>query len=199
MFRGLAIALCIVPSLAAAEPTELGGWFGPRMFSQDGSLGYLDGKYLQFITQIAGRGPVDVSANRKIQNTPKWTMSGTLDYNTPLAGGHLDANTTVAYRSASQQFEISVPFLDQPAYALWDANLIWRSAGNRYEFGLHAKNLTNKKYITGGYNFMAVDPVTGNLILNGAGNPIPALGKTGIATQFYGDPRQVFVSAAVNF
>jgi iron complex outermembrane receptor protein len=139
-----------------------------------------------------------VSAFRKIQNTPKWTMSGTLDYSTPLAGGHLDANTTLSYRSASQQFEISTPFLDQPAYALWDANLIWRSANNRYEFGLHGKNLTNRKYVTGGYNFMASDPVTGALILVG-GNPVPALGKTGIATQFYGDPRQVFLSAAVNF
>ena len=43
MFRGLAIALCLVPASTAAEPTELGGWFGPRTFSQDGSLGYIDG------------------------------------------------------------------------------------------------------------------------------------------------------------
>ena len=164
-----------------------------------GSLGYLDGKYKTFIANIAGRGPVDVAANRKIQNTPKWTMSGTLDYDTPLAGGHLDANTTVSYRSFSQQFELASPFLDQPGYALWDANLVWRSAGNRYELGLHAKNLTNKKYVIGGYSFLAVDPVTGALVLNGAGNPVAALGKTGVATQFYGDPRQVFLTAAVNF
>jgi iron complex outermembrane receptor protein len=163
-----------------------------------GSLGYLDGKYLTFIANIPGRGPVDVAANRKIQNTPKWTLSGTLDYDTPLAGGRLDANTTVSYRSFSQQFELASPFLDQPGYALWDANLLWRSAGNRYELGLHAKNLTNKRYVTGGYSFMAVDPVTGALVMSG-GNPIPALGKTGVATQFYGDPRQVFLSAAVNF
>src|SRR5438270_6142710 len=109
------------------------GTAGDRL-SFAGSLGYLDGKYLSFITNIPVPGsvparsvPTDVAAHRKIQNTPKWTMSGTLDYNTPLAGGHLDANTTVSYRSASQQFEISTPFLDQPGYALWDANLIWRS------------------------------------------------------------------------
>src|SRR5205085_10403634 len=131
-----------------------------------------------------GSHPVNLASNRRIQNTPKWTMSGTLDYSAPVEGGHLDANTTVSYRSSTQQFEISTPFLDQPGYALWDANLIWRSSGNRYEFGLHGKNLTNKKYVTGGYNFMATDPVTGRLILNGAGNPIPALGNTGIATQF---------------
>ncbi|MFL6759243.1 TonB-dependent receptor [Sphingomonas sp.] len=172
-----------------------------------GSLGYLDGKYLSFITNLPVPGavparsvPTDVAAHRKLQNTPKWTLSGTMDYSTPLSSGHLDANTTVAYRSASQQFEISTPFLDQPGYALWDANIIWRSAGNRYEFGLHAKNITNKKYVTGGYNFMASDPLTGALIINPVtGLPTPALGKTGVATQFYGDPRQVFLSAAVNF
>ena len=82
--------------------------------------------------------------------------------------------------------------------ALWDANLVWRSRGSRYELGLHAKNITNKKYIIGGYNYMAADAVTGSPTLVN-GNPIPILGKTGIATAFYGDPRQVFLSAAVNF
>jgi len=164
-----------------------------------GSLGYLDGKYKSFITQVAGVGPTDVAALRKIQNTPKWTASGTLDYGTPLAGGHLDANTTIAYRSDSQQFEFAIPFLDQKAYALWDANLVWRSGSNRFELGLHAKNLTNQHYIIGGYNFFAVNPVTGSPILNSSGNPTPALGKTGVGTAFYGDPRQVFLSAAINF
>jgi iron complex outermembrane receptor protein len=164
-----------------------------------GSLGYLDAKYLQFITQIAGVGPVNVADDRKIQNTPKWTLSGTLDYDTPLAGGRLDANTTVAYRSSYQQFEIHTPGLDQSGFALWDANLVWRSSGNRYELGLHGKNLLNKKYVTGGYNFLAQDPITGAFILNGAGQPIPALGKTGVLTAFYGNARQVFLSAALNF
>ena len=163
-----------------------------------GSLGYLDGKYTKFITQVAGLGPTDVSAYRKIQNTPKWTMSGTLDYSTPVGGGNLDLNTTVAYRSAAQQFEFAIPYLDQPGYALWDANLVWRSSGNRYEFGIHAKNLTNKKYIVGGYNYMLADPVTSSPVFTN-GLPTPVLGKTGVATAFYGDPRQVFLTAAVNF
>ena len=116
------------------------------------------------------RGPSNVADDRKIQNTPKWTLSGTLDYDTPLAGGRLDANTTVAYRSSYQQFEIHTPGLDQSGFALWDANLVWRSSGNRYELGLHGKNLMNKKYITGGYNFLAQDPITGAFILNERGS-----------------------------
>ena len=164
-----------------------------------GSLGYLDAKYLQFITNIAGLGPVDVAKFRNIQNTPKWTLSGTLDYETPLAGGRLDLNTTLSYRSSSQQFELRSPGLDQPGFSLWDANLVWRSPGDRYEFGLHGKNLTNKKYIIGGYNFLAQNPFTGAYILDKTGHPIPTLGKTGVLTGYYGNPRQIFLSAAVNF
>jgi len=170
---------------------------GDRL-SLAGTLGYLDAKYLQFITNIAGVGPVDVAKDRKIQNTPKWTLSGSLDYETPLADGHLDLNTTVSYRSKSQQFELRTPGLDQSGFALWDANLVWRSAGNRYEIGLHGKNLLNKKYIVSGYNFLAQNPFTGDFLLNN-GRPIPTLGKTGVLTAFYGNPRQIFLSAAVNF
>jgi iron complex outermembrane receptor protein len=166
-----------------------------------GTLGYLDAKYLQFITNIPGQGPVDVADFRKIQNTPKWTLSGSLDYETPLAGGRLDANTTLAYRSKSQQFETPTPLLDQGGFALWDANIVWRSPGNRYEIGLHGKNLANRKYIVAGYNFLTQDPFTGQFILDANGKYIPAsgLGQTGVLTAYYGNPRQIFLSAAINF
>jgi iron complex outermembrane recepter protein len=162
------------------------------------SVGYLDGKYLQFITNIGGAS-VDVAKFRKIQNTPKWTLSGSLDYDTPLGGGRLDLNSTVSYRSSSQQFEIATPGLDQKGFALLDANLVWRSSGARYEIGLHAKNILNKKYIVSGYNFLAQNPYTGAFILGANGMPVPALGHTGILTAYYGNPRQVFLSAAINF
>jgi iron complex outermembrane receptor protein len=162
------------------------------------SLGYLDGKYLQFITNIGGTS-VDVAKDRKIQNTPKWTLSGSLDYDAPLAGGRLDLNSTVSYRSSSQQFELATPGLDQKGFALFDANLVWRSSGARYEIGLHAKNILNKKYIVSGYNFLAQNPLTGAFVIGANGKPVPALGDTGILTAYYGNPRQIFLSAAVNF
>jgi iron complex outermembrane receptor protein len=162
-------------------------------------LGYIDAKYREFITNIAGQGPVDVADFRKIQNTPKWTASGSIDYNTPAFGGRLDVNSTLSYRSSTQQFELASPGLDQKAFALLDANLLWRSAGGRFEVGLHGKNLTNKKYISAGYNFLAQDPLTGAFILNGAGNPIPTLGTEGTLTAYYGAPRQVFLTLGVNF
>jgi iron complex outermembrane receptor protein len=166
-----------------------------------GTLGYLAGKYLQFITNIPGLGPVDVAKDRRIQNTPKWTLSGSLDYETPLSGGRLDLNTTLSYRSKSQQFELASPMLDQGGFSLWDANIVWRSAGNRYEIGLHAKNIANTRYIVSGYNFLTQNPFTGAYILDANGHYIPAngLGKAGVLTAYYGNPRQVFLSAAINF
>jgi iron complex outermembrane receptor protein len=164
-----------------------------------GTLGYLDAKYKQFITNVAGIGPVDVAAFRRIQNTPKWTMSGTLDMAVPVAGGDLDFSTTLSWRSKTFQFETPSPFLDQPGYALWDAHLVWTSPDDRFTIGLHGKNLTNQRYITSGYQFLAVDPVTGAPLHAANGNVIPSLGKEGVVTTFYGNPRQVFLSFGVKF
>jgi OmpA-OmpF porin, OOP family len=38
----VALAMCAAPSSPAAEPTEIGAWFGPRLFSPSSQLGYLD-------------------------------------------------------------------------------------------------------------------------------------------------------------
>ena len=175
----------------------------------NGTLGYLDAQYDEFITNIpagfADDGttnlaqttarPVDVADFRRIQNTPKWTLSGTLNYSTPLAGGTFDIGTTLSWRSKTNQFEVPSPFLDQPGYALWDGNLTWTSSNDRYTIGLHAKNILDKQYITSGYQFLAVNPVTGVPLVNAVtGNVIPSLGREGVVTVFYGNPRQIFLS-----
>jgi iron complex outermembrane receptor protein len=167
----------------------------------NGTLGYLDAKYEEFITNIPGTGPVDVADFRRIQNTPKWTLSGALDYSTPLGdgGGRLNANTTLSYRSKTFQFETPSPFLDQPGYALWDASLVYTSPNDRYTIGLHAKNITDKEYITSGYQFLMVDPRTGVPLRDAQGRPRASLGREGVVTAFYGNPRQVFLTFGLNF
>jgi iron complex outermembrane recepter protein len=174
-----------------------------------GTLGYLDAQFREFMTILAVNPnmtpmpptEVNIAPFRKVQNTPKWTASGTLDYSTPTAAGHLFVNSTVSYRSASQQFELRVPHLDQGAYALWDANMVWRTADGRFNIGLHGKNLLGRQYVTAGYNFLTQNPYTGEFIRNAAGRPIPAggLGQEGVLTAYYGNPRQIFVSLGANF
>ncbi len=151
------------------------------------SLGYLDSKFKKYID---ARG-IDVAGNRKIQNTPKWTLSGSLAYTAPLADGELNLNTTLSYRSKSQQFELRTPMLDQGGYALLDASAVYDLPGGHWTVGLHGKNLANKRYITAGYNFLAQNPDTGDFLRTGTGNYIPTLGKEGVLTAYYGNPRQI--------
>ena len=163
-----------------------------------GSIGYIDAKYLSYITNIGGV-PTEVARYREVQNTPKWTLSGTLAYHTPLSAGALDFSTTLSYRSLTHQFEIANPYLDQPGFALWDANLVYHGAGDRWSLGVHGKNLGNVKYKVAGYTFMAADATTGVLTQRPDGTLIPVLGKEGTLTAFYGSPRQVFATATVKF
>jgi iron complex outermembrane receptor protein len=159
-----------------------------------GVAGYLDAEYKQFID---ARG-IDVASRRRFQNTPDWTASGTLAYSGPVGGGKLTASTTVAYRGDSQQFELRTPLLDQPAYTLLDANIVY-DVNEHLSVGVHGRNLTDKRYIVAGYNFLAQNPDTGEFIRNAAGNLTPTLGTEGVLTAFYGNPRQVFVSLTAKF
>lgn len=161
-----------------------------------GSLGYINADYLRFID---ARG-IDVADRRKIQNTPEWTLSGTLDYSVPVGAGTLGLNTTLSYRSKTQQFELRIPGLDQKAYALWDASLVWRSDDDRWSLGLHGRNLTDKRYITSGYNFLRQNPDTGDFVLaNGQPGLSSTLGAEGVLTGFYGNPRQVYLTVGLKF
>ena len=163
-----------------------------------GSLGYIDAKYLQYITNIANT-PTDVAANRKVQNTPAWSGNVSATYTAQLAGGTLAMGGGVSFKSTTYQYEIPNPFLDQPAYALFDASAVYHAPGGHWSLGLYGKNLTDKRYRTSGYAYVAADPVTGALTYRPNGTLIPTLGKEGVLTTYWGDPRRVFVTATLNF
>lgn len=169
-----------------------------------GALGYIDAQYDEYITNINDPVsnlpvPTDVAEFRSVQNTPKWTASGTFSYSTPVGEGDIYFGTTLSYRSKTNQFEIANPYIDQKGFALWDANLVYNAPDNRWSIGLHGKNLTNKRYKTSGYTFVAADPTTGAIIPGANGQPISVLGTEGTLTAYYGNPRQVFITAGVKF
>ena len=159
-----------------------------------GSLGYIDAKYKTYITNIAGV-PTDVAAFRKIQNTPAWTGSASLDYGMAIGEGRLNITGGMSFKSQTYQFEIPIPQIDQPAYQLFDASIVYRAPDNRWSLGLYGKNLSNERIKTSGYNFMVGNATTG--VLN---QPFAAaLGREGVLTAFYAPPRQVFVTGTLNF
>ncbi|WP_443192950.1 TonB-dependent receptor [Novosphingobium sp. KACC 22771] len=174
--------------------------------SLNGSLGYIDAKYLQYITNIPNTNlpgspstPTDVAANRKVQNTPAWTGNASATYAIPVPSGSLDLSGGVSWKSTTYQFEIPNPYLDQPAYALFDASLVYRAPGGRWTLGVYGKNLADKRYKTSGYTYVAANPTTGALTYTAGGALIPTLGKEGVLTTYWGNPQQVFATATVNF
>ena len=160
-----------------------------------GAIGYIDARYRRFI----GPTGTDVADVRVFQNTPHWTASGTLTGNVPVGEGLVTANSTLSYRSLTHQFETASPFLDQPRYTLLDAGVTWAfGEGRRYSIGVYGKNLTDRQYKTSGYQYIA-STIAGVPIRTPAGGYTSTLGKEGIATAFYGNPRQVFASIAAKF
>ena len=172
-----------------------------------GTMGYIDTDYRRFIAangNFTGAPAIDISNQAVFQNTPRWTASGTLATALPGAGGRFDAATTVAYRSLTHQFNTRSPFLDQPGYALLDANLTYSfGERDRFSIGVYGRNLTNKLYKIGGYQFLYSDAAGNFTSATGAALPpgqyVSSLGREGVVTAFYGNPRQVFGTFTARF
>lgn len=142
------------------------------------AVGYLDAEYNTFIDPFGN----DVADQRVFQNTPDFTANASFDLGLPVASGIVDFIGTVSMRGDSSQFELPGP-LDQDAYALVDASIVYTADSDRWSIGVHGKNLFDKRYIVAGYDF-----VTGSV-----------LGLEGNLTGFYGDPRRVFVTGEFKF
>ncbi|HEX2139072.1 MAG TPA: TonB-dependent receptor, partial [Woeseiaceae bacterium] len=178
----------VVSFVDNAGSSELWGWefegnasftdsIGARL-----AVGYVDAQFNEFVTFNPSTGQRENLADqRDFQNTPEWTGALALDFRFPLAGGgEIVATPSAAYRGDTQMFEIPTPGLDQPAYWLYDASVVWTSDDARYRLGLHGKNLADEEYRAGGYNFNA--PITGNALIG-----------------FYGPPRTWTATFEVNF
>jgi len=158
----------------------------------NGMLSYIDAEFDEFLAYIP-TGPlnatcptlvgcfVDVSNARDFQNTPEWTGAISATYTHWFEdGSELTLTPSVAYRGEYQQFETASPLLDQDAYWMYDASVVWTSASDRWTVGLHGKNLSDERYKTGGYAFPGA--LTGDSLI-----------------AFYGAPRTVTARVGVKF
>jgi iron complex outermembrane receptor protein len=145
------------------------------------SASFLDTSFDEYLI-----GDVDVSDDRAIQNTPEEMVFVGLTYNTDLAGGTLFLNANYSYKGEIQQFEIAAPDIDQDAYGLLNASMVWTSGSEQWLVGLHGKNLTDEEYRTAGYCF------------GFTGCP-SALGLENNTTVFFGPPLTGFVTVEYRF
>ncbi|NIB41771.1 TonB-dependent receptor [Pseudomaricurvus alkylphenolicus] len=143
------------------------------------ALGYINADFKEWI--VDGD---DISDGKVFQNTPEWTAAFSLSYSTDMnlgdMGGELNLLGSVSYRSETHQFEDPNELLDQDSYSLVNASVTWTSDDDRWQVGLHGKNLGDKEYKVAGYNF-------------------PTLGEGGTVTAFYGNPRTVTGSVTYSF
>lgn len=151
------------------------------------ALGYVDAEYKQFIDAFG----VDVADQRVFQNTPEITANMGFNLGLPVATGMVDFLGSANLRSDASQFETPNAFLDQDGFVLLNASLVYTDDADRFSIGVHGKNLTDKRYIVAGYNFVA-----GGV----GGQPFaPTLGLEGTLTGFYGDPRRFYVTGEIRF
>lgn len=146
-------------------------------FATTWAIGWIDAKFDEYIEAVTDEDGntslVDVSSERNIQNTPEWTASLVIDYRFPLASGELGLINVISYRDDVHQFEFDSP-IDQKAYTLWDASILWTSEDGKVRVGVYGKNLTDKEYKVAGYDFIDLN-----------------LGLEGTLTAFYGNPRTI--------
>jgi iron complex outermembrane receptor protein len=153
------------------------------------SLGYIHARFDEFL----GRGspPPDISDLAVFQNTPPITAYNRLSYTRPMSlfgEGAMNLFASASYRAHSSQFNFVTP-LDQDAYVLVDAGLSWTSDSGRWRLSVNGTNLTDKRYVVAGYDFVTSLPAFGNT----------PLGASGVLTTFFGNPRQVFGTVEIAF
>lgn len=145
------------------------------------ALGYIKAEFDEYRALNPLTGRVEDFANSRVfQNTPEWTGAFSLTYQRDMGDkGKISFIPSASYRSAFSMFEVPSR-LDQGAYWLYDASLVWTSASDRYKVGLHGKNLGDETYRIGGYNF------PGGLFANSV-------------TAYYGPPQAVTLSLEARF
>jgi iron complex outermembrane receptor protein len=131
---------------------------------------------------------INVSSQRKVQNTPESMAFVALNYTTPLAGGVLNASANASHRGSVVQFEVPNPLIDQDSVTLLNASLYWTSASGQLSLGLHGKNLSDEDVKTAGYCFGVAS----------TGCP-SALGIENNVSVFYGAPRTVSATIEYRF
>jgi len=141
-----------------------------KAFTLSGMYSYIDAKYKEYI--VAG---ANVADQRHFQNTPRNAANLRAMYEVPMpvagTGGRLSLIGSASYRGQTYQFE-TPSVIDQDAYKLYDASIVWTRTDGKVRAGLHGKNLSDVHYKTAGYLF-------------------PTLGNEGTLTAFYGAPRTV--------
>jgi iron complex outermembrane receptor protein len=160
-------------------------WLLTDGFTISGNLAWLDTEYDEFL--FAG---VDIANEQEFTNAPEFSGAINLEWRTAVGdAGELTARVGYSYQSeviATTEILRSnvppgAPFgrppISQDGYGLVSAGVVWQSGGP-WSVSLQGTNLTDKEYLTTGYNLAQA---------------------LGVYTGFYGAPRQYSLSVRYDF
>ncbi|GAB3730297.1 TonB-dependent receptor [Silanimonas algicola] len=160
-------------------------WLLSDAFTVSGNLAWLDAEYDEFL--FAG---VDIANEQEFTNAPEFSGAINLEWRTAVgSAGELTARVGYSYQSEviatteiiRSNVPPAAPFgrlpISQDGYGLVSAGVVWQSGGP-WSVSLQGTNLTDKEYLTTGYNLAQA---------------------LGVYTGFYGAPRQYSLSVRYDF
>lgn len=157
-------------------------WMPNASWAITGNLAWLDAEYDDYIFKN-----VNIANQQEFTNAPEFSGALNVEYRASLGSmGSLSARVGYSYQSdvVATTEVVRDPVtgatatpIAQDGYGLVNAGLIWKF-DDRWTFSLQGSNLTDKEYLTTGYNLVS---------------------SLGVFTGFYGPPRQVSLTARYAF
>ncbi len=153
------------------------------------ALGYINSDFTE-ARAYNGVDYDDISHRFSIIQTPDKTANLNLNYNIDSTFGHFVLNANYYYRS-TYDLVVLDNLKSQSGFGLTNLSLNWYDDNDHWYAGLHIKNLTDERYLTGSFAFVTKDPDTGEIL--------PGAAADNIFNGYYGDPRTVSLTLGYRF
>lgn len=101
-----------------------------------------------------------IQANNEFDHVPEWSANISVAHDVDLGEqGDLVVRLSANYHSGYFNEPLNLPQLETPELTLWDMNVSWTSAQDRYRINAGVKNLSDERYRATGY----FNPTIGNV------------------------------------
>jgi len=117
------------------------------------SLGYIDAKFVEFLTADPETGEIIDAANQlDIANTPELTANLGANYTIAADMGDFVFTASASYRSETQIFE-TPSLIDEDAYTLVNVGITYYHSDGNWSASLQGRNIFDEQVKIAGYNF----------------------------------------------
>lgn len=148
------------------------------ILSLNGSVGYLNSRYLEYDSLDSSGNPVDLS-NLRLKHAPKWTANLGAQVDVPV-GNDLAfmARLDGAYKSSSAIDTKNTPLLVTPSHVLLNGAVGLSMPDKGWSLKVQVENITNRRVLVEGFD---------------------ALDTFGYIEGYYTPPRRVFATVGYRF